>query len=134
MAYINDAKKEKIVAAVKAVLPKGWKGTFRVRNCSGIVFTLKSTPHDLEEFFKPSFIEEKKKYNTTEDGSISSFTLNHRYLYKNVKPEFLEIFEKINAALNIDNYNNSDAMTDYFDVGHYVEWLIGSEKKPYVKK
>jgi hypothetical protein len=35
-------------------------------------------------------------------------------------------------ALNCDNYDNSDSMTDYFDVGHYVDLNIGKWDKPFV--
>lgn len=134
MAYISKEDKEKIVAAVKSVLPKGWKASFRVRNHSGIVFTLKSTPHTLEELFKHDFIEKKKEHYTTKEGLISSFSLNNYHLESFVNPEFLGLFKKIDDALNTDNYDNSDSMSDYFDVGHYVYWEIGSENKPYIKK
>ena len=34
-------------------------------------------------------------------------------------------------AMNNGNHDNSDAMTDYFDVGWYVDVNIGNWKKPY---
>jgi len=38
------------------------------------------------------------------------------------------------AMLGVDYYNNSDIMTDYFDVSHYIYIEIGRWDKPYVLK
>jgi hypothetical protein len=36
------------------------------------------------------------------------------------------------AAMNTGNHNRSDAMTDYFDVGWYVDINIGKWNQPYI--
>jgi hypothetical protein len=41
------------------------------------------------------------------------------------------IFEKISDALNLDNFDKSDSMTDYFHVGHYVDINVGKWNKPF---
>ena len=47
MAYMNQEKKAKIAAALKTVVPKGWKYSLAVRNHSSIVMNIKSAPVDL---------------------------------------------------------------------------------------
>lgn len=45
--------------------------------------------------------------------------------------EIAAVFEKIIAALNLGNYDRSDYMRDFVDVGHYVELRIGRYDKPF---
>lgn len=40
----------------------------------------------------------------------------------------LEVIEMVKKEIDIDNYNNSDSMTDYFDVGYYTEIKIADNK------
>jgi len=132
MAYVNKEKKAKIVAAVKAVLPKSWKATFAVRNGSGIVMTIKSSPFTLENLFGKEACDAMGEYHYI-DGALGHVDVNHRYLERHIKnKEALEILKKVVKALDTDNHNNSDIMTDYFDVGHYVELQFGNYDKAYV--
>ena len=120
MAYVNKEKKAKIVEAVKKVLPKDWKVTFAVHNYSTIVCTIRKAPVDLEMF--------GDRY-----GFEGYMSVNHYHLDKYPgDKKVLEILNKIADALNTDNYNNSDIMTDYFDVGHYIELRFGEWDKPFV--
>jgi len=48
--------------------------------------------------------------------------------------ELKDVFDKIFEALNIDNFDESDIMTDYFHVGHYVNVNVGSFDKPFQVK
>lgn len=41
---------------------------------------------------------------------------------------------RFTTPLNIDNYDNSDSQTDYFDVGHYTSINLGSWNKPFIVK
>ncbi len=134
MAYVSKEKKAKIVAAVKAAMPKSWKATFAVRNGSGIVMTIKSTPFTLENLFGKEACEAMSEYHYI-DGVLGHVDVNHRYLDRHIKnKDALEVLEKVVKALDTDNYNNSDIMTDYFDVGHYIELQFGSYDKAYVAK
>lgn len=120
MAYMNKEKKAKIVEAVKAVLPKGWKATFAIRHYSTIVCTIRSAPLDLKNAF----------HRARDDWDF--LTINTYHAEKQCKnKDIADKLEKIIAALNLDNYDNSDIMTDYFDVGHYVDLQFGSWDKPF---
>lgn len=134
MAYVSKEDKVKIVAAVKAVLPKNWKATFAVNNGSTIVMTIKSTPLTLEEILGKEACDELNDYHRF-DGVLGYVDINHHRLDRDIKDDFARsILEKVVDALNTDNYNNSDIMTDYFDVGHYIDLQFGSFDKPYLVK
>lgn len=58
----------------------------------------------------------------------------HKHIFSK---EINEILTKIFNCLNLvghdgANYNNSDAMTDYFDVGWIVYVKVGKYDKPFV--
>ena len=44
------------------------------------------------------------------------------------------VLKEVISVVNKDNYDNSDAMTDYFNVGYYTHISIGKWDKPYLLK
>ena len=62
--------------------------------------------------------------------------VNHFYIGQNDKitPEAAEALLKIRAIEQSFNYDNSDAMSDYFDVGFYTHYNIGAWNKPVKEK
>lgn len=119
MAWMSQEKKAKIAAKLKDVVPKGWKYTLAVRNRSEIVMTISEAPVDLLRACK-----DFKEGNT-------SWAVNEYWVDRSFTPEVAEILSRIFDALNLDNHDNSDIQTDYFDVGHYVALLIGRWDKPF---
>lgn len=122
MAYMNQEKKAKIVAAVKPILKKyGVKGTFSVRNHSTIVLNLKEGKID---FFKD--------YGDSEDARKFGIQVNpywfHEHFTGKAKQFLTEVFDGMKSA---GWYNNSDAQIDYFDTAYYYDVNIGNWKKPY---
>lgn len=130
MAHMNQEKKARIAAALKLVMPKGWKYSLSVRHHSTIVLTIASAPIDLlaerERVLRQSNAE---RFGPTHADQHA--VLNPAYLHRSFDGELLRTFEAINKALNLGNHNRSDLMTDYFDVGHYVEICIGTWAKPF---
>ena len=69
-------------------------------------------------------------YNLKDDSGY--IQVNHYkidYDFCGISHEFLNDAFRI---LNNGNYNNSDSMTDYFDIGFYVDINIGKFQKPYI--
>jgi hypothetical protein len=125
MAWVSKEDKAKIAAALKQVVPAGWKYSLAVSHLSTIVMTISAAPFDLIGAFKPN---EYFNPETATDLEVSNYHYRSR-----LKDECVaDTFEAIFKALNTDNYNNSDVMTDYHDVGHYVELRIGRWNKPFV--
>ena len=59
-------------------------------------------------------------------GKIDFFS---DYNFCGISQQFLNDAFKI---LNNGNYNNSDSMIDYFDIGFYIDINIGKFRKPYL--
>lgn len=130
MAYMNQEKKAIIAAKLKPVLKKyGVKGTLSVRNHSSIVLNVKSGKID--------FIE-----NYLADGKCRDESFVRRYGSIDVNPYWFQdhftgkskafLTEAFDALKSAGYYNNSDAMTDYFDTAYYYDINIGKWNKPYV--
>lgn len=124
MAYMDQAKKAKIAAALKHVVPQGWKYTLSVRHYSTIVMTVTEAPFDLIRAFKASerFDPERAAY----------IKVNPYHCRDHIDDECVaDVLDRIFAALNTDNHNRSDYQADHFDVGHYVDLGIGRWDRPF---
>ncbi len=118
MAYMNQEIKKRLVSEVKKVLPKGWKLSFAVQHYSTIVCTIRQAPIDISKYL---------------DGrSSASINPYHVESDKQLSDEVKEVLSKIIKALNSQNHDNSDSMTDYFDVGYYLDLRFGKWDKPFV--
>jgi hypothetical protein len=132
MAYMNQDKKAKIVAAVKPILKKyGIKATFAVRSNMTICLNVKSGKID--------FIKNFNETISLQPGGFRNGSPAERYIdinpywyqehFSGVAKKFLsEVLPAMKAA---GWYDNSDAQTDYFDTAYYVDVNIGSWSKPY---
>lgn len=125
MAYINQEQKAKIAAALKLVVPAGWKYSLAIDHHSSIVMTIRSAPVDLI-----GLIENKcESWHNRQHVQLNPYALERTY-----SGVIRVVMEDILAALNTDNYDRSDSQSDYFDVGHYVDLNIGRWNKPFVVK
>lgn len=112
MAYFPSSKKQELSPGVKAVLKKyGVKGSLSVAHLSTFVVTLTSGPFDFER----------------KDGS----EVNHYWIEK-FYPNAVDFLTELKKAMMVGNHDNSDSMTDYFDVGFYISIRVGRWDKPYV--
>jgi hypothetical protein len=134
MAFMNQEKKAKIAAALKAVMPAGWKYSLSVHHHSQIIMTITQAPVDLI-----AQINEKNKAAAEFHGDHfypieGHAQLNHLFLDKAFKdPEVLKVMEAAKTALHsADFYDRSDSQSDYFDVAYYVHMQIGKWDKPFV--
>lgn len=121
MAYVSKETKAELVAAVKKVLPAEWKVTFRVEHYSKIVCIIRKAPVDLVECYG------------NDDGECPSYYRINEYNIRNhcANKEVADVLVNIVDALNGKNHDNSDVMTDYFDVGYYIDVMFGDWKKPF---
>lgn len=128
MAYMNQEKKAKIAAALKGIVPKDWKYSLRVHHHSSIIMTISEGPKEL------TMVPASRSYGQDTPASVEPYRQLNVY---HIDKEFAEgspvaeTVQKIVEALNIDNHDRSDIMTDYFDVGHYVSLNVGSWQKPF---
>jgi hypothetical protein len=106
MAYITTEQVKEIREALKKKFPsnKGWKFSVTREHRSGVKITVISGPANFDN-----------RPGTT----ITPNRETHPYL------------QQIYNIANSGNHDNSDAMTDYFDVGFYVWLSVGTYDKPY---
>jgi len=123
MAYMNQEKKAALAPLIKDICKRhGVKATLSVRNHSTLILTIKSGSIDFFADRVPG------PYNHTDVGYLQ--VNEYRYKQDFVGPS-LAFFQELLPAMNIGNHDQSDAMTDYFDVGWYTEVQVGRWDKHY---
>ena len=131
MAYMNAEKKKELAPGIKAVLKKyKMRGTIAVSNYSKLIVNIWEGPLDIIG-----------NYNANNDPTVSGWKpddymrVNEFWIDENFTGEVKAFLSELNAAMNaapgLENYDNSDSMTDYFDVGWYTAINVGDFGKPY---
>ena len=116
MAYMNQERKAAMAPAIKAVLKKhGMKGSIGVQHHSTLVVTVSEGKIDFG----------------VDCRTVNEYHIEHNY--KNNKAA-LAFLTELKSAMMVGNHDNSDAQSDYFDVGWYININIGKYNKPYVLK
>jgi hypothetical protein len=111
MAYMSQEKKKLLAPAIKAILKEyGMKGSIAVRHYSSLVVNLREGPIDF---------------------GGTDIQVNPYWVHEHYEGKAREFLMKLIKAMNVGNHDNSDIMTDYFDVGWYVEVNVGRYDKPY---
>lgn len=123
MAYIDQTKKKEIAAKLKRVVPAGWRYSLAIRNHTALVMTIRSAPLNL-------LADVQWDERATNRGH-TRFHPNHQ---RHFSEENRKVLEAIWDVLNDGNWDKSDIMTDYFNVGWYVDLDIGQWNKPFVVK
>lgn len=135
MAYMNQETKAKLAPKIKAVLKKyKLKGSLSVRNHLTLCLTVKSGAIDFLGELQPAPEHARLPRWTTRTRDFGYGHLNvNPYHYQNhFTGTALKFLSEVIPAMNVGNHDNSDPMTDYFDVGWYVDVNIGKWNKPYV--
>lgn len=124
MAYMSQERKKALVAKAKPILSKyGVKATFAVRNHSTLVCNIKSSHID----FMGGDLVWKKSSLTSEYMDVNPYHYENQF-----QGRALAFLKELIPVMNDGNYDKSDIMTDYFNVGWYIDINIGEWKKPYV--
>lgn len=109
MAYITAAEVKVKREALKAAFPasKGWKFSVRKSDSSCLSVTILAGPEDFSELLG------ERKY---------------RQYHRTMENDTLKAMF---AIINEGNFDKSDSMTDYFHVGFYVHFYIGTYENGY---
>ena len=119
MAYINAEEIKVIRNELKAAFPakEGWKLSVRGADYSSIYVAVINAP-----------------YQMVADGEhTTDFMHAHNidHCDKFVDDRASKDLHKMFKIINRENYDNSDIMTDYFDVGYYCHLSVGKWDKPF---
>lgn len=132
MAFMSQEKKKELAPAIKTVLKKyGIKGSLAVDNNSTLVLNIAEGPIDFCGDYwevgskrEPNYLPERKE-------DVTYIQVNHYHYDKHFSGKAKKFFSEVIPLMNIGNYDRSDVMSDYFDVGWYVAVNVGKWNKPY---
>jgi hypothetical protein len=127
MAYISKEEKQEKTVLLKQLGKKyGVTLTVARNNFDTIVLNISKGKIDFfnDYLWETGFFTDGNRYL-----NVNHYYLNDQFKINSLSLEFLT---KAFEILNKGNYNNSDSMTDYFDIGFYVDINIGKFQKPYI--
>lgn len=127
MAYINQALKKSLAPKIKLVCNKyGIKASLAVRNHSTLCLNIQSGKIDFIGNYNQTCCREEVKPTTADYIQVNVY--HYKKHYTGLALAFLD---EVVTQMNQSNHDNSDLMTDYFDVGWYTSVNIGQWDKPY---
>lgn len=131
MAYVSQELKAKIAPVVKSILKKyGVKGSLAVGNYSTLVLNIKSGTIDFIQNYNETVGQQPGGFRL---GSPAEkyIQVNKYWFHEHFTGKAKNFLTEVIAAMNVGNHDRSDPMTDYFDVGWYININIGKWNKPY---
>jgi len=132
MAYFSQEDKKSKAPTIKTILKKyGVKGTLAVKHSSTFVINIKEGPID---FLGNMFETSKKRDDCYDDQPRLNHTVNEHHIDTQFTGKAKDMLLEVKEAMMEGNHDNSDYMTDYFDVGWYIAIKIGTWDKPYIFK
>jgi hypothetical protein len=132
MAYFSQENKKSKQSAIKAVLNKyGVKGSLSVRHYSTLVLTIKSGKIDFIKNFNETASTQPRFNDVAFNPAKDYIQVNPYWCHEHFSGDAKEFLTEVIDIMNVGNHDNSDAQTDYFDVGWYCDINIGGWDKPY---
>ena len=130
MAFMSQEKKALVAPRIKAILRKyGVKGSLSVRHHSTLVLNIASGPIDF--IGNLNRIAASKHREGDFEPATDYLHVNVYWYQEHYDGEALAFLSEVIPIMNEGNHDRSDIMTDYFDVGWYVDVNIGRWDKPY---
>ena len=139
MAYISkEQQKEKLIKLKPLFKKYGLRATLARSNASKITLNIWEGSIDFMGQYNNYRINNKNRYcdnsNVENFLNYKTFVITNNCTFKEFSGEALEFLTEANKILQQDNYDRSDMMTDYFDIGFFVDISIGNCEKDYIFK
>lgn len=132
MAYMSQERKKQLAPKIKEICTKyGIKATLAVRHHSTLVLNIKQGPIDFIGNSNEVCARHPRYNDRQFTPSKGYIDVNPYWYHEHFDGKALAFLQEIMPVMNTGNHDNSDPMTDYFDVGWYVDVNIGSWDKPY---
>jgi len=138
MAYFSQEMKKIVTPAIKAVLKKyGMTGTIAVKHHMSLVVNIKSGKLDLLGAAQKHVDMVNEQRGMKYAGDVDNYLqVNQFYAAewarKVGEEEIANFYEELVTAMKSAGwYDNSDAMTDYFDTAYYTDINVGKWDKGY---
>ena len=132
MAYVSQDLKKSLAPAIKAICKKhGIKATLATNRFT-LILNIKSGNIDFFESFNRLGMAESRPNHLPFTPETHDMRVNPYHYKRHFDVKALKFLSEVIPAMNVGNHDNSDIMTDYFDVGWYIDVNIGKWDKPYV--
>lgn len=129
MAYVSQELKAKLAPGIKSVLKKyKLKGSISVRNHSTLCVNIKSGALDFIKNYNDAVGSERCQAR----GATKYIDVNTYHIDKMFTGKPQKALEELKRAMSVGNHDRSDIMTDYFDVGWYIDINIGRWDRSYI--
>ena len=133
MAYVSQELKKSLAPVIKRICQKyGVKASLAVRHHSTLVLNIKSGSIDFLESYNRLGMQESRPDHLRFTPETRYIGVNPYHYKRHFDGKALKFLSEVIPAMNKGNHDNSDIMTDYFDVGWYIDVNIGKWDKPYV--
>ena len=133
MAYVSQELKKSLAPVIKRICQKhGVKATLAVRHHSTLCLNIKSGKIDFLESYNRLGMQESRPDHLQFTPETRYISVNPYHYKRHFDGKALKFLSEVIPAMNKGNHDNSDIMTDYFDVGWYIDVNIGKWDKPYV--
>jgi hypothetical protein len=136
MPSFTQEDKKIIAPKIKALSQKyGVKCTLAIRQHTTIVLNVRSGQLDFINDYNKSLAEQNKhreecrQHNLVKNGYIDVCKNTIEEDFTGKCKAFLMLARQI--LFSVDYYNESDPMTDYYNVAYYVDINIGRWDRPY---
>jgi len=134
MAFFTQAMKAERAPAINKIAKEyGVKLSMKVEHSSTFIITLNSGSLDFIGDYNKT--QAAKSYHDTRNDGDAQYLQLHRYANFSDKfsdQKVIEFLTKICDIAMQGNHDNSDVMTDYFDVGFYFYIHVGKWNKHYI--
>ena len=133
MAYMNQVRKKELEAGVKAVLKKhGLKGRLGVQNHSTLVLNLSEGKVDFAASYNEVASHRLTSWGDPVAKCDESFVpVNEYHIESQFAGKAKDILLELKTAMMAGNWDKSDIMSDYHNVGWYIDINIGRYDRPY---
>lgn len=134
MAHASRELKAKVAPKIKDLCKKfGVKATLAINNHSTLVLNIKSSDIDLIGNYNKTVAKDRSLSNGMPQIVEKNYIQVNEYHFKrHFSGKAKEFLEAAIDAMNNGNHDRSDAQTDFFDVGWYVNVNIGRWDRPFV--
>lgn len=130
MAFMSQERKAEIAPAVKTILNRyGLNGSLSVRDHSTLILTIRSGEIDFITNYRDAIMADRGRIEPWQ--MTDHIEVNHYHVAREFTGEACEAITALVAAMNNGNWDKSDVMTDYFNVGWYIDIKIGTWSKAY---
>jgi len=133
MAYMSQQKKAEIAPQIREILSRyRVKASLAVRNHSTLVLNIRSGDIDFIGNYQDRRQGWDSQHRQENQTPLRYLQVNPYWYQEHFTGGALDFLTEVFTAMNRGNYDRSDAQSDYFCVGWYVDVNIGQWNRPYL--